>query len=267
MENTVGDARKYAEGLMDYDPDAWAIMVTHMDQVRWDEAFCTRKVNAEMGIDTVLYSSSRTTGDTLKRDILSVCTSLHDLSIDDRNFLRIFKISNSNIKYVRFTKKEVKNFQDLIEQFQREIQRYSGSEKKDLLFEFQAFMAEEITKAQQRMSVENDFHFEATEEGSNQAGHIANMSNQLRALLFNIRTMCQESQPDAGGEDYRKCPHCGQVWAKIVGCKGTTTCGNMVNQIDSTGIMATFTFNWNNGVLGITRTGERRFEELQGGIQ
>ena len=51
VENTVGDARKYAEGLMDYDPDAWAIMVTHMDQVRWDEAFCTRKVNAEMGID------------------------------------------------------------------------------------------------------------------------------------------------------------------------------------------------------------------------
>ena len=83
---------------------------------------------------------------------------------------------------------------------------------------------------------------------------------------LDIRTKAQESQPDAGANDMRKCPHCGEVWAKIVGCSGETTCGNMVNRIDSTGVMATFTFNWRDGRLGITKTGERRLEELQAQI-
>ena len=118
-----------------------------------------------------------------------------------------------------------------------------------------SFMTEEITNSQKRVASENNFTFGCSEDGdltfdgesaANEAGHIANLSNQLCAILYDIRIeTLQEGAAHHGINQIRKCPHCGLKWAKIVGCEGTTTCGSRFWDLDSTtnGIMATFTFN------------------------
>ena len=131
-----------------------------------------------------------------------------------------------------------------------------------MLFEFQAWMTDSIIEAQKRVSDDNNFTFHGPLM-ANEAGHIANLTNQLKTVLLELRTRCLHFTSSHGVNELRKCPHCGLVWAKVVGCEGSTSCGKMVNSIDvrnkGTGVMATFAFVWDESaaVLAITRKGER----------
>jgi hypothetical protein len=131
----------------------------------------------------------------------------------------------------------------------------------DLVFEFQAYMTEEIVEAQKRMSDVNNFTFDG-DGAANEAGHVANMVNQLRAVLYDIRTECTGFQSAHGVSELRKCPHCGLIWTRVEGCDGVTQCGRMptsVNDIrDSTfSVLATFTFRWVGSKLNITKSGDK----------
>ena len=129
-------------------------------------------------------------------------------------------------------------------------------------------MTDSIVGAQQRVSQENNFQFVGPFM-ANEAGHIANLTNQLKNVLLELRTRCLHFTSNHGVNELRKCPHCGVIWAKVVGCTGTTTCGKLVNSIDvrkkGTGVMATFTFNWDEQreELFITRSGERHARKYE----
>ena len=47
----------------------------------------------------------------------------------------------------------------------------------------------------------------------NEAGHVANMTNQLRAVLYDIRMETMGYAKNCTTDDFlRKCPHCGEIW-------------------------------------------------------
>jgi len=108
-------------------------------------------------------------------------------------------------------------------------------------------MFEEIALAQKRVSEKNNFDF----DGPNveyQAGHIANMTTQLKKILLDVRidAMKYHKELDSG---FRKCPHCNEIWAKVEGCDGSTTCGNRVSSSMkwdhwSGGVFSNFAFVW-----------------------
>lgn len=113
------------------------------------------------------------------------------------------------------------------------------------------------------MRVSNDNNFEFFGKNiANEAGHIANMTNQLRAVLFDVRTKVLGYQGEHGISDLRKCPGCPRIWAKLEGCDGATTCGNrMSTSFDSRkGVMFRFVFSRNGGCLSIKRTGQRKIQ-------
>ena len=87
-------------------------------------------------------------------------------------------------------------------------------------------MERQITAAKIRMTDEMKFTF-LGRNAANEAGHVANMSNQLRTVLFDIRTMALSFQSGHGVTELRRCPHCGLVWDKIEGCNGDTICGEI----------------------------------------
>eukprot|EP00111_Clytia_hemisphaerica_P007298 TCONS_00021241-protein len=62
-----------------------------------------------------------------------------------------------------------------------------------------------------------------------QVGYIANMVNQIRAVLFDIRLEALKYQNDNAltDGDLRKCPHCDLSWFKAEGCDEETTCGDI----------------------------------------
>jgi hypothetical protein len=225
LDNVISNINKYAECFLSLDIDIVGVLVTHMDKVSWSKERLFKAINEQLGITAVVSSSFLTPGDVLQRDILAVCKEEHKIDIESNNFLRMFKINNKMSKILRITTREVGDFKILKKNFDEARNGYKDKELVDLVFEFQAWMAEMIVKAQQRMSDEAKFTFDG-DGAANEAGHVANMVNQLRMVLYDIRVMAAGYQTNHGINEQRKCPHCGEVWTKVEGCEGNTVCGN-----------------------------------------
>ena len=258
IDSVVDNVRKYADRFLELPMDVVGVLVTHMDTVNWTEKDFTPRIEDDLGIDAVVFSSMTTNRETLQNNILKTCTEKHNLTVNDANFFKLFKIHNHHRKILKSTSDEVKKFSDKKRAFDEEREAFSGKDLVDLVFEFQAYMTEEIVEAQKRMSKTNNFTFEG-DGAANEAGHIANMVNQLRMVLYDIRTECLGYQSEHGVSELRKCPHCGIIWTKVEGCEGATTCGNRPSSVNDVrdpayAELGTFSFRWHDdGSLSITK--------------
>jgi len=80
------------------------------------------------------------------------------------------------------------------------------------------------------------------------AGHIANMTNQLKSILHDVRIEAMTWHKNVV-TDFRKCPFCATIWTKVEGCNGSTTCGKRPQEEKddwSGGITASFAFIWDS---------------------
>ncbi|XP_068751443.1 uncharacterized protein [Montipora capricornis] len=261
IDSVVDNARKYADRFLELPMDVVGVLVTHMDMVDWTEKDFTPIIDNELGIDTVVFSWINTNRETLKKSILKTCTQKYNLTVNGENFFKLFKIHNNHRKILKSTSDEVKKFSDKKRAFDEERKAFSGKDLVDLVFEFQAYMTDEIVEAQKRMSKTNNFTFEG-DGAANEAGHVANMVNQLRMVLYDIRTECLGYQSEHGVSELRKCPHCGLIWTKVEGCEGDTTCGNRPNNVNdlrdpSYAQLGTFSFRWLDGRLRITKVSHK----------
>ena len=215
IDTTVDNIRKLAEQFIDLDPDLLGVIVTHMDLVTWTERDFTRRLHEELGMESVVFSNPSLPRGRLVAEMLRVCGRRFNLSIDEDDFFRLFKIHNNNLRIIRSSKREVELFKAIKREFDRQRPKVDKQREPDLLFDFQAFMLNEIILAQQRVAEENSFTF-LGDGAANEAGHIANMTNQLRAILYDIRIeTLSQGAADHGVNQLRKCPHCGEIWAKI----------------------------------------------------
>ena len=261
MDSVVDNVRKYADRFVELPMDAIGVVVTHMDMVGWTKEEFTPHLDKELGIDTVVFSWINTAGETLLHDILETCTETHDLTVNSENFFKLFKIHNNHRRILKLTGDEVKNFQEKKKAFDEARKAFKDKDLVDLVFEFQAYMTIEITKAQQRFSEDNKFTF--TGDGAaNEAGHVANMVNQLRMVLYDIRTECVGFQSEHGVSELRKCPHCDLVWTKVEGCDGDTTCGRRPDAANdfrdsAFSVLATYAFQWVGNKFNITKRGDK----------
>jgi len=233
--------------------------VTHTDTVAWDKNRFLNSIERELGELPVIFAGKDTSGDELKRDILSRCGSQWDLTITSESFLKYFKINDNNLKILGSVRQEVAMFQAMNQSFLEQLAtgEWSLQDRVNMVFQFQAYMLEEIVQAEKRVSHTNSFTFDGSTSAI-ESGHIANLKNQLRAVLYDVRMMALGHQNDAGVSYLRKCPHCGEIWAKIEGCDGETTCGNPVGELDERfHIMANFTFEFDGRRLSITKGASR----------
>ncbi|XP_028397396.1 uncharacterized protein LOC114521179 [Dendronephthya gigantea] len=261
-DNVIHNISEYANRFLEpAEMDVLGVLVTHMDKVKWTEEEFKHDVERKLGIDTVVFSGMDTLADTLLDDILKTCTKKHNLTVDDENFFKFFKLHSNQTKILRSTHDEVKRFSTMKKNFDEARKGFTGKDLVDLVFEFQAYMTDQIVQAQQRLSEKNNFTFYG-DGATYEAGHVANMVNQLRTILFDIRVECVGFQSEHGVSELRKCPHCGLIWTKVEGCDGTTTCGNRpssVNDIRDSAfsVLATFSFEWIGNKLNITKGGSK----------
>ena len=262
IDNVVDNVRKYADRFLELPMDMVGVLVTHMDVVDWGEEDLTPRIEDELGIDTVVFSWITTDHQTLKQSILKTCTETYNLTVNDENFFKLFKIYRNDRKILKSTSDEVMKFLDKKNAFDEARKAFSGKDLIDLVFEFQACMTDEIVEAQKRMSKDNDFTFYG-DGAANEAGHVANMVNQLRMILYDIRTEFLGYQSEHGVSELRKCPHCGLIWTKVEGCEGATTCGNRPSTVNdlrdpSYAELGTFSFQWpGDGQLYITKVSNK----------
>lgn len=260
IDQTVDLVRAHAERFLDF-ADLLCVCVTHMDTVSWDTAECMRYMQGELGITSSIFIGKDTTGQQILRDVLASCQNKRpkDIRITSDNFLKYFKINDSNMKIMKTVNDEVNRFEMALRAFENYIKQNSNqSEKMDCAFEFQAYMNEEIIKAQQRVAEANQFQIIPT---PNEIGHLANLTNKLKSILLRVRTLTLGLQEKSGAHrDLRKCPHCGLIWAKIVGCTGMTTCGNRLNSLDGQASVTTFEFSFLRNTFNISKRGNRQVQ-------
>jgi GTP-binding protein EngB required for normal cell division len=261
-DTVIDNISKYANRFLEpAEMDVLGVLVTHMDKVKWTAEELVPDVERKLGIDTVVFSSMDTTAEILLSNILTTCTKKHNLTVDGENFFKFFKLHNNHMKILRCTNDEVKRFSAMKKNFDEAIQGFTGKDLVDIFFEFQAYMADEIVQAQKRLAKKNNFTFYG-DGAANEAGHVANMVNQLRTILYDVRAECVGFQSEHGVSELRKCPHCGLIWTKVEGCNGSTTCGNRpsnVNDIRDSAfsVLATFSFEWIGNKLNITKGGNK----------
>lgn len=262
IDNTVNSVRTYAERFGDL-VDLITVCVTHMDVVRWEPEDFRPKLYDELGIVSVIFSGKSSGCRDLMNDILGQCKSRpHNLTINSENFLKFFKINDSKLKIMKHVNDEVNEFKDILRQFSEFLNSgLDDKDKVDVVFEFQTYMTQMITQAQKRVAELCGFSFTGANT-VNEAGHLANLTNQLKAVLHEVRTIALGYTSSHGVSNLRRCPHCGLVWTKVSGCDGSTTCGNMDSGFDvrsaNFASLATFHFEWASGKLTIRKSGTKR---------
>ena len=246
------------------------LCITHMDQVNWTAGEVTKHLNNNFGIKSVITASYETQGHAIARRIGQRCSKTpHRIHVDSEMFLKLFKIQNNNLKVLRETKREVARFEKMKICFFQELPKITENEKGDLIFEFQAWMREEIIESQKRISNSNNFTFCNDANMAIEAGHIANLTNQLREILRYVRIAAMDYHKNVE-TDFRKCPYCGLVWHLVEGCDEDTTYGKrpLNHKWDGKStLMAAFEFVWVKAdeKLRIRRTGEiDRAQKLSG---
>jgi len=142
-----------------------------------------------------------------------------------------------------------------------------------MVFEFQAWITREIETVRTQVSKDLGFTFIGKNQ-ANELGHIAGMVNQMKNVLFDIRTIALGYQTkwnngSTGQLELRKCLYCGVVWTKVWGCDGATYCGQKhsgAENIDASHYkFATYSFNYNenattdDAILTVVKNGERNF--------
>merc|ERR1712179_22650 len=266
IDGIISGIRNFSDRFAELDEDPLGVIVTHMDKVEWPAKDIKNSIEENLDIHDVVFSDLNTPSEASIKSILNVCGQKFDFSINHDNFLRIFPKLHKNTprKLLKFCNREVAIFKKKNEDFKRKRANFGKKDVVDLVFEFQAFMKEEILEIQKRMAVENNLTFYGEKEKMyNEVAYVQNLMNQLLCILHEVRVEGLAFQATQVG-DFRAGPHCNQVWTKVEGCQGVTTCGNRpraANDLRAKDFaeMATFTFKWDQTKedLAIFQTGTK----------
>ncbi|CAJ1415599.1 unnamed protein product [Effrenium voratum] len=267
MDATMNVVTDYVERFQDFE-ELLALCITHMDTVSWTQERFKELVTQKLGLETPIFASRVTSGCRLKKSVLARCREPQDLCITSDTFLNYFKVHEGTFKILKTCRKEITRFQTIKQDFMNQFSEswWTTEERVDVVFEFQAWMLEQVFAAQRRVAEACDFTFTSDDAQviANEAGHIATLTNQLKGVLLEVRMLAFGFQRDIN-TDLRKCPHCSAIWAKEEGCDGDTTCGNRVGKILDTRFesLSQFSFRFDGERLHITQAAKRKLMGCQ----
>ena len=203
IDNMIETIRKYVEGFIDSDnmEDIISICVTHMDLASWTEKTLLNHVDNEFGFKSVIFSGLDTTRDQLLEDILKLCTKFHNISVNEENFFKMFKIENNNLKILKAIRREVDEIREIHKEYLIQKKMYASWDQIDLAFEYQAYMEDMIDDSRKRVSDECGFTYLNPETQGAELAHYANLTNQLKTVLYEVRigTLTYENDHGVGG--------------------------------------------------------------------
>merc|ERR1711915_896494 len=148
---TIGTVRKFAEQLSEISPNVVGVIVTHMDTVSWTSREFDEAIGSELSMEKVIYAAKAQSDEKLRDDLSEVCNETFNLSIDTDAFLKMFKIPDKKLKVLRSAKVQVNLFKAIKKEFDKQRTLFGKEHEAALLFEFQAWMTENIITAQKEV--------------------------------------------------------------------------------------------------------------------
>eukprot|EP00111_Clytia_hemisphaerica_P023493 TCONS_00069224-protein len=246
MDQVIDNIKTHVDKFIELPDELIGVIVTKMDiNKNWNESELAKVLDEDLGIEDVVFSQLKTKGKDLQKAILEKCGTPQAFDLDGSSFLRLFKFGLEHRKVVRVRSRLVNRFRGFKLSFEQRRKSFDTEDQTDLFFEFKAFMEIQIDVIKKEMCEELGFTF-LHDEAKNikHAGTLASMVNEIRAILYDIRMEGLKHQNDASGSSLRQCPHCKEIWSKVIGCDGETTCGNRPSgyQESKRNVMATFSF-------------------------
>ena len=114
------------------------------------------------------------------RNLHSVCLpERKQLIVGHDTFLKIFKINNNHVRILQTTNRIVADIKAMENQFDEHRKLFGSKDQVDLIFEFQAWMSQQIIVAQKRLAIENNFTFFG-EEAANESGKVTSRYNRTQ---------------------------------------------------------------------------------------
>jgi hypothetical protein len=231
IPSTLKDLKELLDRFEDLE-DIICPIITKTDTVSWSEKEFMGFLKSELGIEKAVFTNKEIAKDELTTRLLAGCSNPRKISVDSDTFLKYFPIGDNNRKINGIIRRESTRFAKILTEFQVQLPSFpDGPKRTDLVFEFQAYMNEEIIHARRKLEGEFDWN-NIGPEFENAAGHVAHLVAQLKNTLFSVRTLALEYQSRHGVAELRRCPHCGYVWGLVTGCTGLTKCGNLPSMVD-----------------------------------
>ncbi len=225
-------------------------------------------VKEKTGFDKIIFTDEYTSPRTLLRQINKFkdnMDNLEEINPKSREFIRHFKKAAEN-EMKKARKEYVEEFELALEKFQDEFDKPTTDKalKRALYFAFRDFKNNliekyyEVAKKQQIIS-------ESVLE------HVLSFSNHIFHSFEDFRIKAEReievniSNYEGQINQFKKCPHCGLIWYKIVGCNGRTKCGNRDRIRDKFyGIFKDYIVKYENNNLEIEKIDVNQKEKFKG---
>jgi hypothetical protein len=227
------------------------VCVTKMDMQReWTSQEFREELEEEYGVTKVIFSGRQHSRATVLQHIERECVpNPVNLTIDHKNFLRYFDIRGRDFRVLGFIREQKAKFMTAMDKVKMALEdpQFNESRKRDLIFSFQDFMLNQIATASVELMNTFNFSLDSTSgdpKTATEFGFVAALTNELKAILFDIRVIAYGLQNDHGVDSLRKCPHCHAVWTKVSGCSGGTICGNKLQSHDVARDYFSFAFSF-----------------------
>ncbi|KAH3745644.1 hypothetical protein Pelo_12938 [Pelomyxa schiedti] len=174
----------------------------------------------ELGLERVTVTSRHTT----KAELMEFLQTLEgippiDVTIAPAQLVSYFNLAPNDLKMRAVYNRYVTHYKKLAESGTQYMNTLAGDLKRDFAFSFKAIMCDLLPKYQAQFFDE----LGSTEGGLLWSGE---MKKECRRQLLEIRNHCKEELYLNHNSQFRRCPHCGNVWVLVEGCEGVTTCGS-----------------------------------------
>ena len=258
IDNVVRKVREYEEQFEELGEGVMGVIVTHMDKVSWTPDKCSEHLKKHLDITDVIFTNTSSSKDEIVSDISDICHKpALNLTVNEDNFQRLFKIKSNDQAVLRSIKKEVASFKDMMGKFHEERSNVATQENDtDLVKEFLAWMKRKVRQSEQKVAEENKFTF-IGENSANERGHIVSLKNQL---LKEVDVLQGEIVPVSvvGRSTSRKCKSCGLKRVTITGLKNSDKhiscgCDPLLLKVKDSEIcvVSRFMFEWSGQKLRV----------------
>ena len=176
--------------------------------------------------------------DTKREELIKIMRNLlieepQKIEITAKNISKFFDLKKNDHEIIAAIRAKTETYQTMVQTTKNQANGMQQSqEKEDFVFLSQRALLE--IKEQMKEEFVEQYVVDISDPEEFACLHQLHV--QLHAAYKTYRDYCRQFIKDitagVGNHPFRKCPHCGEVWTKVEGCDGSTTCGNLPTNSD-----------------------------------
>lgn len=240
---------------------AWDLSEGTIEQ----ETLITNSLKKNFKIESVLFTGNMTSPEELERMFRQklVATPIN-IRIPPEATFRYFNLKKQDVDVIDYLKDRREEFSQVVTKTRSQADQISNLEEK-IDFSLAAQIA--LKAMVEQMKDDLIQRFEVNTIDPEELAWVDQMHCELTTLLKTFRSFCKTLTNYSIGCDsdnpFRKCPSCGEVYIKVEGCDGSTTCGSVPTFCDGVKYIRKWSYELIQGKITFKSTNVENVETKQ----